>query len=124
VVRRETWERLGGFDERLWLFFNDVDFCRRLHALGAKIRYLARVEVLHHGGKSTSQYRDFTGEWIVNRLRYYRKHHGRVGAWVVKAWLLMRALEERARVRRNTTGLDREAAMRDLHRVVRRALAT
>jgi N-acetylglucosaminyl-diphospho-decaprenol L-rhamnosyltransferase len=123
LVRRELFEAIGGFDERLWLFFNDVDLCRQVRARGSAIRYLARAEVLHHGGRSTSQYRDFTGEWIVNRLRYYRKHHGRFGAWVVKAWVLLRALEESARIRAATHGGDRAAALGDLRRVVRRAMA-
>lgn len=123
MVRRELFERLGGFDERLWLFFNDVDLCRRLRDLGHKVRYLARVEVLHHGGKSTAQYRDFTGEWIVNRIRYHRKHLGRRGAWAVKAWMLMRALEESARVRKAAHGAERKAGLAAIRKVVRRALS-
>jgi len=122
VVRRELWERLGGLDERLYLFFNDVDLCRRIRALGSRIRYVARAEVMHHGGKSTSQYRDFTGEWIVNRVRYYRKHHGLLGALTVKAWVVLRALEEAAKMRRERDGAERSAGLAEIRRVLRRAL--
>jgi len=122
LMRRDLFERTGGFDERLFLFFNDVDLCRSIHELGFRIRYLARAEVMHHRGRSTAQYRDFTGEWIVNRVRYYRKRHGRLGAWVLKSWVVMRALEEAAKVRRTATGTERRAGLADVYRVVRRAL--
>jgi GT2 family glycosyltransferase len=122
LVRRELWQKIGGFDESLWLFFNDVDLCRSIHDLGFKVRYLARAVVVHHGGRSTSQYRDFTGEWMVNRVRYHRKRHGRLGAWTIKLWILSRAMEERAKVRRTASGADRRAGLAAIGRVVRRAM--
>jgi hypothetical protein len=122
VIRRELWQEIGGFDERLWLFFNDVDLCRKIRDRGHKIRYVARVEVMHHGGRSTSQYRDFSGEWCVNRVRYYRMHHGRLGALALKLWVVSRAMEESAKVRRNLQGAARAAALADVRRVVKRAL--
>lgn len=83
LIRRETFVELDGFDEDLWLFFNDVDLCRRLAQRGDKIRYLSAPQVLHHEGASTRQFDDFAGEWHRNRLTYYRKHHGRMaGVWV------------------------------------------
>lgn len=124
AMRREVFERTGGFDERFFLFFNDVDLCRSIRDLGWRIRYLARVTVMHHGGRSTAQYPDFTGEWIVNRVRYYRKRHGRIGAWVLKAWVVMRAIEEAAKARRGADGAARAAELSAIRKVVRRALRT
>jgi GT2 family glycosyltransferase len=122
MMRREVWEKCGPFDERMWLFYNDVDLCRSIHDAGWKIRYLSRAEVMHHRGRSTAQYRDFTGEWIVNRVRYYRKRHGRVGALVIKSWVWLRSLEERAKLRKSFEGAARRAALADVRKVVRRAL--
>jgi GT2 family glycosyltransferase len=83
LLRREVLERVGFFDEELWLFFNDVDLSRRLQAAGWKTRYLAEARVLHHVGASTAKFAGFVGEWQKNRLAYYRKHHGRLaGAWI------------------------------------------
>ena len=123
LIRRELWQAIGGFDERLWLFFNDVELCRRVRDRGLKIRYLARVAVLHHGGKSTSQYRDFTGEWMVNRIRYYRMRHGAWGVFVLKTWLALRALEEAAKVWKIARGADLRAGMGAIQKVVKRAFA-
>lgn len=122
LLRRADWDAVGGFDERLWLFYNDVELCRRLHERGQRIRYVATAEVLHHGGKSTAQYRDFAGEWIVNRVRYFKLRHGLAGAFVLKSWLLLRALEEACRYWRNASGPALSAGLRDISRIVKRGM--
>lgn len=92
VLAREEYLALGGLDERLSLFFNDVDLCKRLWAGGRKIRYLAEAEVVHVGGASTSKHRGWNTLWFRNRDAYYRKHHGPLGlAWtrcVLAVWAL------------------------------------
>lgn len=83
MVRSELLDELEGFDERLWLFFNDVDLSKRLDEGGWKTRYVSESRVVHHVGASTSKFLDFAGEYHRNRLVYYRKHFGRwVGPWV------------------------------------------
>ncbi len=88
LVRRATLESLGFFDERLWLFFSDVDLCSRIHRTGAKIRYVASAHVVHHLGQSTKQYADFVSRWHRDRLIYQRAHHGRIAADWVKLCVL------------------------------------
>ncbi|MFM1874189.1 MAG: hypothetical protein RL398_3611, partial [Planctomycetota bacterium] len=53
VMRLDEWRKYGGLDERLSLFYNDVDLSKRLWRDGRKIRYLATAEVMHHRGGST-----------------------------------------------------------------------
>jgi GT2 family glycosyltransferase len=84
LLRREVWERVGPFDEGLELFFNDVDWCRRLLDGGGRLAYLPEPWVVHHEGSSTSLRTDFVPRWHLDRLRYHRKHHGRGGAALVK----------------------------------------
>lgn len=52
VVDREVFSRLGGFDERMWIFFSDVDFSRRLAASGRRLYVDWDVEIPHLGGGS------------------------------------------------------------------------
>lgn len=85
LVRAEVLERIGAFDETLWLFYNDVDLSKRMAAAGYKTRYVAAARVLHHEGASTSKFAGFLFEWQRNRLTYYRKHHGRLGGLWLKA---------------------------------------
>jgi len=99
VIRRALFEELGGFDPELWLFFNDVDLCRRLHALGHRVRYFAEVRVVHHEGKSTEQFPEFGAMWHKNRCAYYRKTFGWTGTLVARIMTTWRGLEEARRLR-------------------------
>jgi GT2 family glycosyltransferase len=47
LVRRDAWEQLGGFDTRLRLFRDDVDFCWRAHAAGYRVQVVTDA-VLYH----------------------------------------------------------------------------
>lgn len=85
MLRRSVWESMGGMDERLWLFFNDVDLCARLATDGSRLRYLPRARVKHIGGASTASFVDFVPQWQADRLRYYRKHFGLRGVLCVKS---------------------------------------
>ncbi len=101
LINREEYLALGGLDQTLSLFFNDVDLCRVLRTRGRRIRYLAEAEVMHHGGASTSASGRQTCNllWVRNRAAYYRKHHGRAGAWWLRTVLRLWSLECRLRIR-------------------------
>ncbi len=47
LVRRDVWERLGGFDPSLKLFRDDVDFCWRVQAAGLRVQ-VATDAILYH----------------------------------------------------------------------------
>lgn len=47
LVRRECWEALGGFDEDYFLYYEDVDLCRRAHEAGWSVWYDPAVRVTH-----------------------------------------------------------------------------
>ena len=63
---RSLYKEIGGFDERVLMFLEDIEYCIRIWDRGYKIRYLADVEIVHHGGKSTDQ---AVPDWI-SFLRY------------------------------------------------------
>jgi GT2 family glycosyltransferase len=53
MVRRDVWERLGGFDERFHpVWFEDADFCGRALRQGFRIELVPSVRAVHLGGHS------------------------------------------------------------------------
>jgi GT2 family glycosyltransferase len=48
LVRRECFERLGGLDESFFLYYEDVDFCRRAASAGWDVWFDPALEVTHH----------------------------------------------------------------------------
>jgi len=77
MFRREVWRNAGGFDERFEpLWFEDVDFCKRIAAGGGQIRYVPVAAARHSGGHSAARLPKRTKEayWYGNLLRYAAKH--------------------------------------------------
>jgi N-acetylglucosaminyl-diphospho-decaprenol L-rhamnosyltransferase len=79
LVRREVLERLGGFDDRFFMYWEDTDLCRRIRALGLEVRYEPAVTLVHAGGASAPR-SSLLPVLAESRLRYVRKHHGRLRA--------------------------------------------
>jgi GT2 family glycosyltransferase len=78
VVKRDVWESLGGFDEAFYpVWFEDVDFCRRLRLHGWKTIYYPAAVFIHSGGHSVNQLSFYDRQvfWYRNMLHYFAKHH-------------------------------------------------
>ncbi len=112
LMAREEFLDLGGLDEDLFLFFNDVDLCKRLHDRGRPIRYVAEAEVVHCAGASTKRYRKFLVTWHRNRLHFYRKHYGPMVVPYMRFVVRLRALEEWLRIGRRERDPTRRRAER------------
>lgn len=52
MVRRQVFERVGGFSSAFFMYGEDVDFCARVHGAGFRNAYVGTCEVVHHGGGS------------------------------------------------------------------------
>jgi len=74
LIRRTVIAEIGLFDERYPMFFNDVDWCKRVWGRGWKIRYTSTVRVQHLGGASTRQ-RKIRMIWMSHAayFRYLRQ---------------------------------------------------
>lgn len=55
VIRKELFEELGGWDERYFAYFEDVDLCRRIIQKDHKIAYNPSATVIHHHSSSFEQ---------------------------------------------------------------------
>lgn len=79
LVRKQVYLEAGGFDEKLAVAFNDVDFCMKLGKLGYKHVWTPRAELYHHESISRGTYRQRT--WLQQRrfkkeVRYMKKKWG------------------------------------------------
>ena len=57
AVKKSTFDKIKGFDERYFMYFEDVDMAYRLSKLGYKCIFLPTATVKHKGGQSTKKYR-------------------------------------------------------------------
>lgn len=93
AVRREAFEQVGGMDDSFFLFFEDLDLCRRIKAAGWRIVYLPDAKVKHAWGASVKQ-APVSARLAQQHsaLRFFRKHHGCVAATLVRMALLLQQL--------------------------------
>jgi GT2 family glycosyltransferase len=92
VIKREVWRGLGGFDERFEpLWFEDVDFCKRVATAKYQTKYVPAAVARHGGGHSATQLpvRAKEAYWYGNLLRYAAKHFRRRAFSVVCAAVML-----------------------------------
>ena len=80
LVRRELIEKLGrAFDERYFIWFEDVDLCREAKRLGYKVMYQPAWECIDYGGESFAKRNFIWKQWqfIRSMIRYFRKWKNR-----------------------------------------------
>lgn len=81
MFRGDVLAKLGGFDERFFYQFEEVDLCHRVWDAGYRIRFTPVASITHLGGQSVGRFPvRFAIEVSRNRYRYYYKHFGEKGA--------------------------------------------
>jgi hypothetical protein len=83
MVRTDEFRALGGFDERFFVYLEDLDLSLRYRALGKHCMFLASCPSFHKGG-GTSEQAKATRLFYATRSRilYAFKHFGRAQAWL------------------------------------------
>ena len=81
LIRTEVWNRLGGLDEQYKpAYYDDVDLCLRVHALGLRVRYAPLSCVIHFEGTSMgkdSPNQDSLKRYqLINQSKIAAVHHG------------------------------------------------
>ena len=103
LVRRAVFDQLHGFDERFFMYFEDLDLAYRARKAGWVNYYLSSVRAFHHGGGTTDQVKALRLFYVLrSRLYYAAKHFGYSYAlwimiasfafeiWVRLGWSLVR----------------------------------
>lgn len=86
LVRRSVIEQIGLFDPRYFLYFEEVDHCRRVKQAGWKVMYFPQAEVVHLGGESAkisgqrlNRSQQVSALQIESEILYLRKSFGLAG---------------------------------------------
>lgn len=86
LVRRSLFDALGGFDERFFMYCEDMDLCKQIRDGGYTIRYVPEAAAVHHWGRSTAQRPSAMLEAASrSRIHYFEKHFPGWGGPVARA---------------------------------------
>ena len=108
MTRADLFRHLGGFDSRFFLYFEEMEYCRRAKRAGFKVCFLPEVVVHHVGGGSSQQSlgqaragKQLTLFRLISEALYYGKYHGRLGPAVMlgleRLWTWLRWLKYRGK---------------------------
>jgi N-acetylglucosaminyl-diphospho-decaprenol L-rhamnosyltransferase len=82
VMRRNAIDQVGPLDERFFLYFEDVDWCRRCREAGWTVLIASEVAVTHHSGSGDGDLR-WRGHYQAGLVAYCRKYYGSVPSFVI-----------------------------------------
>jgi N-acetylglucosaminyl-diphospho-decaprenol L-rhamnosyltransferase len=85
LLRRDVLDKVGGFDEDYFMYYEEVDLCRRVTDAGFEVHHTPHAQVMHVGGASTSQVRTMMMiRHFESTMRYYNRHYSgaRLAFWV------------------------------------------
>ena len=75
LIRRNVFERIGLFDERFFLYLEDMDFCLRAQAAGFSLLFVPQAHVWHKGSASTVHNKAMCRYHLVkSAVRFVKKH--------------------------------------------------
>ena len=74
LFRSDVFRKIGGFDEKFFLYYEDVDICWRLCQKGYEIKFVPSVEVIHDARRESRK------NW-----RYARWHLASMARYLIKA---------------------------------------
>jgi len=88
LIGRHCWDDVGPWDESFFLYAEDLDYALRVGDAGYRIRFTPNAEAVHLVGPSKSDPRLWSMS-VWNRVRLFRKRHGRVSGFLYRTALVI-----------------------------------
>jgi GT2 family glycosyltransferase len=95
AISAESFWRVGGFDERFFLYHEEETIARRLERIGIAVILAPSAEVTHIGARSTSQVREFSaGQYYRSKALFYLIHYSTTTALlaVIALWSVLQTM--------------------------------
>ncbi len=84
MTRCEIVDKIGGLDESFFMYYEEVDFCRRVKKAGWRVFYVPEARVYHHWMQSAKQDSIAANRRLFrSQYLYFRKHYGLLPALAV-----------------------------------------
>lgn len=84
AIRRDIFKKLHGFDESFFMYFEDVDLCKKVRRAGYKITILPTIQILHFGGGSCSSSIQQKKYYYASQDYYFKKYHSPFSLFLLK----------------------------------------
>jgi hypothetical protein len=87
MIKRSVFQHVSGFDERYFMYSEDLDLCWRVRQAGFDCMYVPDAQIVHHGGGSSNSARNMFSNVMTREsvFRFLKFHRGRPVAWCYRA---------------------------------------
>lgn len=76
MISRDIFDKINGFDESFFLYFEENDISKRVKQLGYKLFINPKSKIIHKVAQSTAQIKNRDEIFKSSRLKYFKKHYG------------------------------------------------
>lgn len=94
IIKKDVYEKVGGFDEDYFLFYEDADICKRINDIGFQIYYFPFDGLIHYKGENVNV--SFSADTYYyskkSQLIYYKKHNNILNRFLIRFYLLLKSL--------------------------------
>jgi GT2 family glycosyltransferase len=80
LIPRSTLRKVGLFNEKYFMYFEDLDYCRRVRKAGLKVYYIPRAEFTHYHGASGKAIPEEANRWLIESSKIY---HGKFSYYLI-----------------------------------------
>ncbi|MGU3368067.1 glycosyltransferase family 2 protein [Bacillus mycoides] len=83
IVQNKVFKELEGFDEQFFVYYEEVDLCKRIQEQGYKNYFYPYSKAFHQGGGTSNQVKDMRLFYSLRSwLKYEKKHNGKLAAFM------------------------------------------
>ena len=92
IIRKDVFQKIKGFDEKYFLFYEDADICKTLSDSGYKNYFYPFSNIMHYKGENVnSEFNDSTYYFSKeSQLIYYKKHNGLLNNLIIRVYLFVK----------------------------------
>lgn len=91
-IRKDIFNKTGGFDEEYFLFYEDADICKRLKDRGLKVYFYPGSNIIHYKGENVNPAFQTDTYYFSKKsqLLYYKKHNNFVNKIMLRLYLFIK----------------------------------
>lgn len=91
LTKKEIFETIGGFDEKIFMYMDEVDFFYRAKKMGYRVYFYPQVKIIHYGSASSSKTYPIL-QLYRGLIYFYQKHYSVIARQILKLFLALKAL--------------------------------
>jgi len=84
IIRKNLFDKINGWDEHFFMYFEDADLCWRVQKIGFSTAVVPTISLIHLGGQSLSKNQERRKLYYISQNYFFHKHYSSLTFWLMK----------------------------------------